>query len=306
MGKLSILAIGSHPDDIELGCGGTLIKAALAGHEVQAYVLTRGSKSGNAAVRTKELFESAKFMRAKTLWVDNFEDTELTVDSKLINHIEYFINKSDPDIILTHAPNDYHHDHRAVAEATLEAARNSQNVLAYEIPVTKHFSPQLFYDISSVIQDKIRLVSLFESQSGKSFTLERAVKGLAEYRALQSRLNANVTHTEAFQVLKMVTNVDFGLMKFARKEMPPAVYESVFKSLKDIIDYTPYPPGSARSRVTEPDSVSPAPMEVESTGIVMSQPNGEKVMISASGLESLQDSNPVVQHDGNRRPTMEK
>jgi hypothetical protein len=129
---------------------------------------------------------------------------------------------------------------------------------------------------------------------------------LAEYRALQSRLNANVTHTEAFQVLKMVTNVDFGLMKFARKEMPQAVHESVFKSLKDIIDYTPYPPGSARSRATEPDSESPAPMEVESTGIVMSQPNGEKVMISASGLESLQDSNPVMQHDGNRRSAMEK
>lgn len=304
MGKLSILAIGSHPDDIELGCGGTLIKAAQAGHDVQTYVLTRGSKSGNAAERTKELFESAKFMRAKTLWVDNFEDAELTVESKLINHIEYFINKADPDIILTHAPNDYHHDHRAVAEATLEAARNSQNVLAYEIPVTKNFTPQLYYDISSVIQDKIRLVSLFVSQSGKSFTLERAVKGLAEYRALQSRLNANVTHTEAFQVLKMVTNVDFGLMKFARKEMPPAVHESVFSSLKDIIDYTPYPAGPVRPRNAEPES-GPTAMEIESSGIVMSQPNGEKVVISTSGT-SLQDANAALQHDGNRRTSMEK
>jgi LmbE family N-acetylglucosaminyl deacetylase len=300
LGKLSILAIGSHPDDIELGCGGTLIKAAAAGHDIYAYVLTRGSKSGNPTERTKELFESAKFMRAKTLWVDNFEDAELSIESKLINHIEYFISKADPDIILTHAPNDYHHDHRAVAESTLEAARNSQNVLAYEIPVTKHFTPQLYYDISSVIQDKIRLVSLFVSQKGKSFTLERAVKGLAEYRALQSRLNANVTHAEAFQVLKMVTNVDFGLMKFARAELPQAVHASIFSSLKDVIDYTPFPSIPTRS-AGRSDGMPAATLQVGSQEMVIRTKPEEKIS-TASGPESAQDS-PRVHDSGDARHT---
>ncbi len=304
MGKLSILAIGSHPDDIELGCGGTLIKAALAGHDIYTYVLTRGSKSGNPTERTTELFESAKFMRAKTLWVDNFEDAELSVESKLINHIEYFINKADPDIILTHAPNDYHHDHRAVAECTLEAARNSQNVLAYEIPVTKEFSPQLYYDISSVIQDKIRLVGLFLSQKGKTFTLERAVKGLAEYRALQSRLNANVTHAEAFQVLKMVTNVDFGLMKFARKEVPSVVSDVVFKSLKEIIDYSPYSVPNI-SRSARFDTVPATSMEIGSTGLTMKSAPNDKAAITAAVKESLQNARKT-EDDSSRHSRVEK
>lgn len=78
------------------------------------------------------------------LWVDDFEDTDLTVGSRIINHIEYFVHKADPDIILTHPLRDYHHDHRAVAECTLEAARNSQNVFAYEIPLAMEFAPQLY------------------------------------------------------------------------------------------------------------------------------------------------------------------
>jgi hypothetical protein len=93
-------------------------------------------------------------------------------------------------------------------------------------------------------------------------------------------------------------------MKFARKEMPPAVHESVFSSLKDIIDYTPYPAGPVRPRNAEPES-GPTAMEIESSGIVMSQPNGEKVVISTSGT-SLQDANAALQHDGNRRTSMEK
>lgn len=305
MGKLRILAIGSHPDDIELGCGGTLIKAALAGHDVYPYVLTRGSKSGNPAERTKELFESAKFMRAKTLWVDNFEDAELSTDSNLINHIEYFINLADPDIILTHAPNDYHHDHRAVAECTLEAARNSQNVLAYEIPVTKEFTPQLYYDISSVIQDKIRLVSLFVSQRGKSFTLERAVKGLAEYRALQSRLNANVTHAEAFQVLKMVTNVDFGIMKFARVEMPAVVSDMVFKSLRDIIDYSPYSTVQNISRAGKSDAAQTTSVEFESSSMVMKGATNDDATIATTVTESLQNARNA-EDESSRRSRTEK
>jgi len=256
MQKLRILAIGSHPDDIELGCGGMLIKAARAGHDVYMYVMTRGGKSGSPTQRTNELFDSAKFIGAKTLWVDSFKDTDLAVESKVINHIEYFIHRSDPDIILTHPIKDYHHDHRAVAECTMEAARNSQNVLAYEIPATRDFTPQLFYDVSDVIDDKVRLIGLFLSQRGKSVVRAGAIRGMAEYRASQSRMNSAVSHVEAFQVQKMCTNVDFGLMKYNRGEMPVAVTDEIIKSLKDIIQYSPYA-GRPQLLETADPSISP-------------------------------------------------
>ena len=60
---------------IELGCGGLLIKCAAQGHCVNMYALTKGSASGGPIQRSKELQESAKFIGASSLWIDNFEDT---------------------------------------------------------------------------------------------------------------------------------------------------------------------------------------------------------------------------------------
>lgn len=234
---MNILAIGAHPDDIELGCGGMLLKLARAGHNVFLYVITKGGKSGEPQQRAMEVVESAKFIGAKGAWVDDLEDTNLKVGSQLINHLEYFINKADADIIFTHAPDDYHHDHRAVSECTLEAARNSQNVLAYEIPVTKKFTPQVYYDISEVIDDKIKLIELFYSQRGKIFTKINAIRGMAEYRALQSRLNTTITHVESFEVLKMCVDLDFRPMKLKSKPLVKAVAEGVASDLNNVVEY---------------------------------------------------------------------
>jgi LmbE family N-acetylglucosaminyl deacetylase len=82
---MNILAIGAHPDDIELGCGGLLLKASRQDHHnIFMYTLTRGGASGDPEERTKELMKSAKFIGAKRLWIDNFEDTKLSLSSDLI------------------------------------------------------------------------------------------------------------------------------------------------------------------------------------------------------------------------------
>ncbi len=154
---MNILAIGAHPDDIELGCGGLLIKSARQGHNVYMYSLTRGGVGGDSNQRSEELARSARFIKAKQLWIDNFEDSKLTVSNDLINHIEFFINKANPDLILTHSHGDVHHDHRAIALATLEAARFNSNVLSYEIPLSRNFDPKVFVDISSVVNEKVEL-----------------------------------------------------------------------------------------------------------------------------------------------------
>jgi LmbE family N-acetylglucosaminyl deacetylase len=221
---VNILAIGAHPDDIELGCGGLLIKAARQGHDIFMYTLTRGAASGDPEQRAKELMQSAKFIGAKALWIDNFEDTKLNVNtSELINHIEFFINKADPDVILTHSLGDYHHDHRAIAASTLEAGRFIPNIMSYEIPLTKDFKPQVFYDISDVVDEKVELIKIFWSQQSKLYLKANAVKGLAEYRALQSRLNTSINHVEAFEVLKLCFGKEFKLWKVPNDRMPRAV-----------------------------------------------------------------------------------
>ena len=100
--------------------------------------------------------------------------------------------------------------------------------MAYEIPLTKDFKPQIFYDISDVINEKVELLNLFKSQMDKLYLKANAIKGLAEYRALQSRLNRKSNqpdasyvgtfeyveafdHVEAFEVLKICVDKGFKL-----------------------------------------------------------------------------------------------
>lgn len=233
---MNILAIGAHPDDIELGCGGVLLKAARNGHNVFLYTLTRGSASGDPNERLKELKYSANYIGVNISWIDNLEDTKLSLNSELISHIEYIINKSRADIVYTHSPSDTHHDHRAVAAASIEAARLVSNVLSFEIPVTKDFKPQVYYDISDIIEDKIRLINLFLTQKDKMFLQSNAIKGLAQYRALQSRMNDSITSVEAFEVVKLSFSKNFNLVD----ALPINPYDKISSSnYKDIMEYIP-------------------------------------------------------------------
>ena len=243
---MNILAIGAHPDDIELGCGGLLLKAVSHGHKVFAYTLTRGDASGDPFRRVQELLGSAEAMRVQTAWIDNFEDTELALSSHLINHIEYFISKSQADVIYTHSRNDTHHDHRAVAESTLEAGRFVPNILSYEMAVTKDFNPQVYYDISGVLDSKIRLINIFLSQKEKMFIKDNAIKGLAQYRALQSRLGSSITAVEAFEVLKLGFADDFKLLNFERYDQQIRNCKTNAKYLEDISDVIEYSPAKMK------------------------------------------------------------
>lgn len=231
---MKILAIGAHPDDIELGCGGLLIKAARQGHEVHMYSLTRGAASGDPNQRTKELMQSAKFIGAKNLWIDNFDDSKLAVSNDLINHIEFFINKVDPELIITHSHGDVHHDHRAIALSTVEAGRFVSNILSYEIPLTKNFSPQVFFDITDVVDDKVELIKIFWSQQSKLYLKANGIKGLAEYRALQSRLNSTVDYVEAFEVLKLCFDKEFKLLKVPHRSLEK---ENDVANLNEILEF---------------------------------------------------------------------
>jgi LmbE family N-acetylglucosaminyl deacetylase len=212
---VDILAIGAHPDDVELGCGGLLLKAARNGHRVYILTLTKGSASGDPGQRTKELMRSAKFIGAEDVRIGDFEDTKLTVSGELINYIEAYVDKVNPDLILTHFHGDIHHDHRAVSTATLEAARFNSNILAYEIPLTRNFEPKVYYDISDVIDEKVELIRIYWSQRSKLYTKANAIKGLAEFRALQSRLNTSIDYVESFDVLKLCLDKEFKIQKVA-------------------------------------------------------------------------------------------
>ena len=87
------------------------------------------------------------------------------------------------------------------------------------MPVTKDFTPQLYSDISDVIDEKIKLLGAFVSQSQKMFIKSNAVRGLSQYRALQSRLGKEVTAVEAFEVMQIGLTPDFNLLHNVQEQI---------------------------------------------------------------------------------------
>ena len=149
------------------------------------------------------------------MWLDTLPDTGLKGDAELIGLIESKIDAVHPDLILTHHARDSHHDHRAVSSATLEAGRFDSNILQYEIPLTREFEPKVYFDISDVIDDKEELINIFKSQQKKLYLRSNAIRGLAEYRALQGRLNTSINYVEAFDAAKLCLSSDFTLRRVA-------------------------------------------------------------------------------------------
>ena len=202
----TILAVGAHPDDIELGCGGTLSKYKELGCKVYGLVVTAGEagkpRSNGKADRKKEAREGALILGLDDLWVCDFRDTMLSTQTTEIKSvIESKIRETGADIIITQSPHDFHQDHQAVFEATKIAARGSKSLLCYEdVSTESHFNANCFIDISEYLEDKIRAVQAHKTQKNKPYMDPKSVEGRAAHRGLQT----GVRYAEAFLVYKGV------------------------------------------------------------------------------------------------------
>lgn len=196
-----ILAVGAHPDDIELGCGGTLCQASRRGIKVVAVYLTKGEHSGNGVDRMQESKKALTLLGLKDIYFGNFPDTEIPSSHKTIDFLEKFFVKYKPDAILTHTTNDTHQDHRQVGWLSISAFRNAQKILAYETPrVTSTFSPNYFVDVSDCIKAKWKSLKCHTSQNSKRYLAYESMVNLASFRGSQ----VNIRAAEAFEVVKYV------------------------------------------------------------------------------------------------------
>lgn len=184
-----VLAIGAHPDDLELACGGTLAKLVDAGHDVHALVMSRGAVGGAEETRLLEAQRGAAFLGARTVTVHDFPDTALAqAEQGLVAAIEAAIDRLDPDVILTHSGHDQHQDHAAVHAATLRAARQRTTILCYESPsVTRAFNPSVFIDIADHLDVKVQAVRLHRDQADKPYMSAQRLRGLATFRGAQAK-----------------------------------------------------------------------------------------------------------------------
>ncbi len=201
--KMNILAIGSHPDDIEFGCGGTLHKLASRGHKIFLMVLTGGNAGGNSVVRGKEQVQAARSLRARQVFWGNFADTKLPFYENVIKEIEAVIKKVSPTFVFVHHGRDTHQDHRHVSECTAVATRNVPNVLFYEGPTTIDFTPNVYIDIGDFVKSKLKTLSCHKSQIMKTNVKHQSILAIAKATATFRGTQCRVCHAEGFVSLRM-------------------------------------------------------------------------------------------------------
>lgn len=197
-----VLAVGAHPDDLELACGGTLAKLVDAGHEVRGLVLSSGEVGGNPGLRPLEARQGAAFLGLGTLQVLEFPDTQLEmVSNDMVQAIEEEIRSFQPDLIFTHSSHDQHQDHYAVHKATLRAGRAHHSILCFESPsVTREFDPSVFVDIDAYVDVKVEAVLSHRNQAGKPYMTPQRVRAMAAFRGAQAK-NSNA---EAFEPVRLL------------------------------------------------------------------------------------------------------
>jgi LmbE family N-acetylglucosaminyl deacetylase len=159
-----VLAVGAHPDDIEIGVGGLLGAHHARGDQVAIVTLTRGARGGDTEVRAEESRAAARMLGAR-LYLEDLADTHLSASDPTLNAIQRAIAEVRPDTVYTHSLNDLHQDHRAVHQATMVAARRVPTVACYQSPsAAVTFNPNRFAGIDEHVDTKLRLLACFASQ----------------------------------------------------------------------------------------------------------------------------------------------
>ena len=149
-----ILAIGAHADDIEIGAGGTIARLVLEGMRVSICILTDEADKDIAISRRNEAVKAAHELGviSDRVFFCGMLDGQLVADSNTVGAVRQILSNANinPALVITHATNDSHNDHRAAAQITLSAFRKT-SILHYSIPnssIVSDFSPRIFVDIT--------------------------------------------------------------------------------------------------------------------------------------------------------------
>ena len=202
----TVLCLGAHADDIEIGCGGTLSKLIEQNPAVTVHWVVFSANEERAA----EARQSAgRFLQAATgshLSVHNFRDSFFPYQAEAIKESFHAIAAEvSPDVIFTHRPDDAHQDHRVVSDLTWCAFRNHA-ILEYEIPKYEGDlgRPNLLVQLSAQqAQQKVdHLLSEFKSQHTKPWYTEDTFRSLMRLRGLECHSPSR--YAEGFYARKLV------------------------------------------------------------------------------------------------------
>lgn len=202
---LTVLCLGAHSDDIEIGCGGTLLQLKSLYGKLRFHwiVFSAAGARGSEAAKSSELITGAC---DKKIVLKDYRDGFLPYNGGAVkDEFEQMKAEVNPDVIFTHWQGDAHQDHRLISELTWNTFRNHL-ILEYEIP--KYDGdlgrPNLFVPLEKAIcQEKMdHLFAAFESQRSKPWFDRETFLGLMRIRGMESSSSSG--YAEAFYSRKLV------------------------------------------------------------------------------------------------------
>jgi LmbE family N-acetylglucosaminyl deacetylase len=202
--RLSVLCLGAHSDDIEIGAGGTIISLIGSGVQLTVHwcVLSAGGLRSTEASASAEAFLSGA--NDSRVEIADFEDSYFPEQSRLIKgRLLDLRRRFAPDVVFTHARHDAHQDHREVSQLTWNVFRD-HFILEYEIPKWDGDlgQPNVYAPLTKQALDrKISLLHAhFGTQRSKDWFDRGTFEGLARLRGMECR--APELHAEAFFLRK--------------------------------------------------------------------------------------------------------
>jgi N-acetylglucosamine malate deacetylase 1 len=199
----SVLAVAAHPDDTELGAGGTVARLTELGSKVTMVVVC---SPNNPKSRFEEARKAAAILGAnlEVLYPDREMRVEDVKQYELVAKLDDLVRKYDPAVVLTHAASNFHHDHVLTNKACVAAQRlHFFDLLCFYPtschPVTTPFHPTAFVDISGVIDKKMSAINQHTTQfMCKGLTTDHYRAAAAEYGRL-----AGVEFAEGLEVARL-------------------------------------------------------------------------------------------------------
>lgn len=194
-----LIVLGAHPDDCELMAGGLL--AHWKGERKALVVTTMGnSLPRKQAMRDREVRRAMDALGVKDWEIGPHPDAELRHDGALTRYFEHIFRDFEPTLVVTHKPDDFHQDHRAISLATEAALRRSRASLmqgeSYLWPLN---TPNFYLDVSTVLDRKLRALRCYRSIIANGTFSPPAVKAFHRVRGFQTFA---FRYAEAFRIVR--------------------------------------------------------------------------------------------------------
>lgn len=204
---MKVLCLSPHTDDIELGCGGTISRLIEEGHDIYPVMfsicddsLPEGFPLGTLKIENTKSLVSLGIPEENIVYFDYKVRVFNYHRQDILENLVKIKRDINPDMVFIPSIDDYHQDHKTIAEEGIRCFKNNCTILSYELIWNNTgFKNQLYYQLEDRhIDAKFNALSKYDTQAGRRYISSDFISSLAKVRGIQNGVNL----AEAFEVIR--------------------------------------------------------------------------------------------------------